>query len=88
LLGNFSIGISDEGGIRREEGSAKEGVIPIKNDASLVRFRLELGVDPHVIISQFGEELVSDLLIILYYVVNFSILLDKREHVVFFLIND
>jgi hypothetical protein len=53
-----------------------------------VRFRLELGVDPHVIISQFGEELVSDLLIILYYVVYFPILLDKREHVVPLLIND
>jgi len=42
-----------------------------------VRSRLELRVYPHILISQFREELVSDLFIIFDDVIDLPVLLDK-----------
>ena len=49
--------------VRRQEGSAQDGVVPVKNDAGLAGLGLFAWPQPYLVIREARQESVSDLLI-------------------------
>ena len=44
---------------RIDETSAEKGVVPVKNDRSLVLFRFLLGGQPNLLVGKIAKKLVS-----------------------------